>query len=87
MLDQAICRISDPAPVRALVSEHSWVTFVSDLHTTGFRLLASRVAAETELSQDTSAADRTGLVEGPETDQVHANRSLADRMRADGVLP
>ena len=56
-------------------------------HTTGFRLVASRVVAKAKLSQDKSAADRAGVVDGLESDPVHANRALADRMRADGVLP
>ncbi len=56
-------------------------------HTTGFRLVADRVQAKAKLSQDKSAADRTGVVAGLETDPVHANPALASRMRADGVLP
>ena len=68
MLDQAIYRIRDPAVVRALVTEHSWVTLVSDPPTG-------------------PVVSHLPVVEGLETDPVHANRSLADRMHADGVLP
>ena len=102
MLDQAVYRITDPHVVRALVTKHSWVTLVSDLpdglvvsHLAGLRTAADgsgraasyRVQAKAKLSQDKSAADRTGVVAGLETDPVHANPALAARMRADGVLP
>ena len=98
MLDQAIYRIRDPAVVRALVSEHSWVTLVSD-PPTGLVvshlpvLVDDAVAVVGHLARPDADEHELGrhpavpVVEGLEADPVPANRSLADRRRADGVLP
>ncbi|MFD7159657.1 FMN-binding negative transcriptional regulator [Kribbella sp. NPDC059898] len=54
-------------------------------HTTGFRLVPSRVVAKAKLSQDKPAADQAGVLAGLDADQVHGNAELAATMRSYGV--
>jgi transcriptional regulator len=54
-------------------------------HTTGFRLVPSRVVAKAKLSQDKPEADQLGVLRGLEGDDVHADPELAATMRAHGV--
>jgi transcriptional regulator len=53
-------------------------------HTTGFRLLPTRIVAKAKLSQDKPPADQAGVLHGLETDEVHGNAEVAAALRAHG---
>ena len=69
-----------PRPFR-LASQAAYAQRIAP-HTTGFRLVPTRVEAKAKLSQDKSVADRAGVREGLERDGVHGNAELASWMRA-----
>jgi transcriptional regulator len=54
-------------------------------HTTGFRLVPSRIVAKAKLSQDKPPADQAGVLRGLDADEVHSNPELAATMRSYGV--
>jgi transcriptional regulator len=54
-------------------------------HTTGFRLVPTRMVSKAKLNQDKPPADQAGVVRGLETDELHGNPELAAAMRAHGV--
>lgn len=54
-------------------------------HTSGFRLVPSRIVAKAKLSQDKPLADQDGVLRGLDSDDVHGDPELAATMRAYGV--